>query len=125
VAHENATQAFDAIYGLREHVAPLLQISEVRTIAADRLWMSPCYERQSVAIHFTWKKNVHAVTAVLPMIEKALAPFDARPHWGKLFTISPTALKQLYPRLSDFQHLLKQYDPQGRFRNAFLDTFIF
>jgi alditol oxidase len=124
VAREHARAAIAAIDRIRDQVAPLLQISEVRTIAADELWMSPCYKQASVAIHFTWIQDWSAVSQLLPLIEEALAPFDGRPHWGKLFTMSPTRLQALYKRLPDFQKLLRSYDPQGKFRNAFLDTYI-
>lgn len=125
VPRPHALAAFQAVYQLREHIAPLLQISEVRTIAADNLWMSPCYQQACIAIHFTWKKNWPAVQQVLPLIEAQLAPLQARPHWGKLFTVSPARVPALYSKLPDFQHLLQTYDPQGKFRNAFLDTYIF
>lgn len=125
VPRRYAFEAFQALNRLRDHITPLLQISEVRTIAADNLWMSPCYKRASVAIHFTWIKDWPAVQPVLPMIEEALAPFDARPHWGKLFTMQPTRLATLYEKLHDFQQLMRRYDPQGKFRNSFLDTYIF
>lgn len=117
--------AFRAIYSLREHVVPLLQISEVRTVAADDLWLSPCYGQDCVAIHFTWEKDWEAVSRVLPLVEEQLAPLDARPHWGKLFATSPERVQSLYPKLPDFQRLLRTYDPQGKFRNAFLDVYIF
>jgi len=106
-------------------LAPLLLISEVRTIAADTLWMSPCYRQTCAAIHFTWKQDWPAVRELLPTIEEQLAPFNARPHWGKLFTMPPARLRSLYEKLPDFQDLLRSYDPQGKFRNAFLDTYIF
>ncbi len=125
VPRQHACAALRAIGRLGEHVAPLLQISEVRTIAADTLWMSPCYQQACVAIHFTWKKDWPAVRKLLPRIEEQLAPLDARPHWGKLFTMPPTRLRSLYEKLPDFQQLLRQYDPQGKFRNAFLDAYIF
>ena len=125
VPRAHAAAALRAVYGLREHVAPLLQISEVRTIAADELWMSPCYRRACVAIHFTWKKDAPAVMSVLPRVEAALEPFDARPHWGKLFTMRPGRLQSLYPKLPGFRQLLDAHDPHGRFRNAFLDRFVF
>jgi xylitol oxidase len=125
VPRQHAVAALRAVDRLRAQIAPLLQISEVRTIVADTLWMSPCYRQACVAIHFTWKKDWPAVSSVLPMIEEQLAPFNARPHWGKLFTIPPARLRSLYERLPDFQQLLRSYDPQGKFRNAFLDTYIF
>ena len=125
VPRQHAFAALRAIDQLREHVASLLQISEVRTIAADNLWMSPCYKQACVSIHFTWKKDWPRVRKVLPIIEDQLAVFDARPHWGKLFTMSPRRVQSLYEKLPDFQGLLQNYDPQGKFRNAFLDKYIF
>jgi xylitol oxidase len=125
VPRQHALAAFHAIGRLRAHVAPLLQISEVRTVAADLLWMSPCYKQACVAIHFTWKKDWPALSRLLPLLEEQLAPLGARPHWGKLFTMPAERLRSLYEKLPDFQRLLQHYDPRGKFRNAFLDTFIF
>jgi xylitol oxidase len=124
VPRQDAYQALCAIDRLREYISPLLYVSEVRTIAEDNLWMSPCYEQDSVAIHFTWKPNWSAVQQVLPIIEKQLKPFHARPHWGKLFAMPPAQLQTLYKKLPDFQQLLLHYDPQGKFRNAFLNKYI-
>jgi xylitol oxidase len=120
-----AIEAIQAINRLRDDLVPLLQISEVRTIAADALWLSPCYQQPCVAIHFTWIKDWPSVKQLLPLIEEQLAPFQARPHWGKLFTLPPTQVRALYERLPDFQDLLRYYDPKGKFRNSFLDSYIF
>jgi alditol oxidase len=117
--------AFRVVNAMREYVAPLLQISEIRTIAADHLWMSPCYQQDCVAIHFTWNKDWDGVKQVLPILEDRLAQFEARPHWGKLFTISRDRLQSLFPRLPQFRQLLQDYDPHGKFRNTFLDKYIF
>ena len=125
IPRQHAIAALHAMDQLREHIAPILQISEVRTIAADNLWMSPCYQQACVAIHFTWIKDWPAVSKVLPLIEERLAPFRARPHWGKLFTMDPERLQALYAKLPEFQGLLRHYDPEGKFRNAFLDKYIF
>jgi alditol oxidase len=125
VPRQHAVAAIRAITGLYEQLAPLLMISEIRTIAADTLWMSTCYQQDSVGLHFTWQLNWPAVQQLLPRIEAQLAPFNARPHWGKLFTMPPARVQSLYPKLPDFQQLLRRYDPQGKFRNAFLDTYIF
>jgi xylitol oxidase len=124
VPRQDAYHALSAIDQLREYISPLLHVSEVRTIAEDNLWMSPCYKQASVAIHFTWKANWGAVQQVLPMIEEQLAPFHARPHWGKLFAMPPARLQSLYEKLPDFQQLLFHYDPQGKFRNEFLNKYI-
>jgi xylitol oxidase len=122
---QQAFAAFQAIHDLRDRVSPLLQISEVRTIAADQLWMSPSYGQDCVAIHFTWKQDWPGVKQVLPLIEEGLARFDARPHWGKLFTMAPDHLHSLYSKLPEFRGLLQRYDPEGKYRNGFLDNYIF
>jgi xylitol oxidase len=114
-----------AIEKLRDQVSPHLLISEIRTIAADNLWMSPCYEQACVTIHFTWKQEWDAVSRLLPIIERELAPFRPRPHWGKLFTIPRADLERVYRKMPDFIELSKRYDPQGKFRNEFLKKNIF
>jgi xylitol oxidase len=125
VPRPHALEAILAVERLRDQVTPHLMISEIRTIAADHFWMSPCYQQPCVAIHFTWKQDWPAVSQLLPVIERELAPFKARPHWGKLFTMPPSQLKSGYERLPEFIQLSKKYDPQGKFRNAFLDRNIF
>ena len=120
VPHKNAVDAILAVEGLRDQISPHLLISEIRTIDADDLWMSPCYKQPSVAIHFTWKPDWASVQTVLPVIERELAPFGVRPHWGKLFTLAPSILQSRYERLSDFKKLVSEFDPKGKFRNEFL-----
>jgi alditol oxidase len=120
VARSNAVDAINAVERLRDHVSPHLLITELRTIAADELWMSPCYKRPSLAIHFTWKQDWPSVRTVLPMIERELAPFEVRPHWGKLFTIPSAQLQQRYSMSAEFKRLVAEHDPHGKFRNAFL-----
>ena len=119
---EHAFPAILAIARLRHRIAPLLLISELRTIAADDLWLSMACRRPSLAIHFTWKPDWPSVRQILPLIEEALAPFHPRPHWAKLFTTPPAHLRTLYPRLPDFLALRHLHDPQGRFLNHFLTT---
>jgi xylitol oxidase len=125
VPRKNAVEAILAVERLHDQVSPSLLITEIRTIAADNLWMSPCYQQDCVTIHFTWKPDWPAVSKLLPVIEKELAPFNARPHWGKLFTISPAELKRIYRKMPDFIELSKRYDPQGKFRNEYLSKNIF
>ena len=124
VPREHIIPALRAVDDMRDEVAPLLQISEVRTVAADDLWMSPCYRQACVGIHFTWKKDWVGVSQLLPKIETRLEPYDARPHWAKLFTIDPGRMASLYARLPDFGRLMRATDPQGKFRNAFLDRYL-
>lgn len=98
----------------------MLQISEIRTIAADDLWLSPCQGRDTVGFHFTLIPDTAAVLPVLELIEERLAPFEARPHWGKLFTTPPAVLRSRYDRLPDFQALARDLDPGGKFANEFI-----
>ncbi len=125
VPRQNAVDAILAVERLRDQVGPHLLISEIRTIAADDLWMSPCYKQPSVSIHFTWKQDWPAVKSLLPVIERELGPFHARPHWGKLFTISPADIHARYQRLPEFLETCRKYDPHGKFRNEFLSRNIF
>lgn len=125
VPREHAVAAVRAIAALGARLVPALMISEVRTIAADDLWMSTCYARDGVGIHFSWYPDWPAVEALLPVIEDALAPFTPRPHWGKLFALSPAQVQAQYPRLDDFRALLRHYDPAGKFSNAFVERYIF
>jgi xylitol oxidase len=120
VPRRDAVDAILAVERLRDRVSPHLLISELRTVDADRLWMSPCYGRPSLAIHFTWKPDWDSVREVLPLIEKELAPYGVRPHWGKLFALAPAPLQSRYERLADFKGLLREHDPRGKFRNGFL-----
>ena len=125
VPRERAIDALEAIYAVRDRIAPLIQISEIRTIASDGLWMSPSFGRASVALHFTWRPDWPAVRVALPVVEKALELFDARPHWGKLFTMPADEVRSRYPKLSDFVELVRRHDPNGTFRNNFLDRYVF
>ncbi len=118
---ENGYEAMMAVEKLHEKITPHLFISEIRTIDADNLWMSPCYKQPCVTIHTTWKPEWTAVVDLLPLMEEQLAPFHPRPHWGKLFTIKPSVLQQRIGRLADFQELVRKHDPNGKFRNEFLE----
>jgi xylitol oxidase len=125
VPRRNAVDAILAIERLRDQITPHLLISELRTIAADDLWLSPCYRQPNLAIHFTWKQDWPAVSKLLPVIERELAPYKPRPHWGKLFTISPQLLKSAYVKMPEFVQLCTRHDPKGKFRNDFLNKNIF
>ncbi len=125
VPRQHAVEAILAVERLRDLIGPTLMISEIRTVAADNLWLSPCYKQPCVTIHFTWKQDWPAVSKLLRVIEKELAPFNARPHWGKLFNTSPVALKSIYEKLPDFIELSTKYDPHRKFRNEFLNKNIF
>jgi xylitol oxidase len=121
VRREDAVEALERVRALAERVRPVLQVSEIRTIAADDLWMSPQCGREMVGIHFTWL-NSPAVIDTVSEIERALAPLGARPHWAKVFTMSAGRLWELYPRLADFTDLVGRMDPRGAFRNTWLEN---
>jgi len=121
VPHQHAVEAILAIQKMGKAIGPHLFITEIRTIAADNLWMSPCYKQPSVTIHFTWKQETDAVNKLLPQIEKELSPFNAKPHWGKLFTMSSKVLDERYEKFAEFKKMIKEYDPNGKFRNQFLE----
>src|ERR1700691_5822194 len=111
VYKEHAADTINAVHRLGKKIESYFMITEVRAIAADDLWMSPCHNQTSVTIHFTWKQDTDAVMQLLPLIEKELAPFNARPHWGKIFTMAPNALHERYEKLSDFKKFVAGYDP--------------
>jgi xylitol oxidase len=125
VARRDAAAAFDALMALRDRIAPLVQVSEIRTIAEDDLWLSPAFGRPSVAFHFTWRPDWPGVRTLLPAIEAALRPFGPRPHWGKLSTIAGDELRPRYERLADFVALATRLDPGRTFRNDYVDRLVF
>jgi xylitol oxidase len=123
VAREAAVPAVEALFALGDQISPILQIAEIRTMAGDDQWLSMATARDTVGFHFTWIKDDAAVAPVVSAIEAALAPFAARPHWGKVFSAAPEVVRGLYPRYDDFVALLGRYDPAGKFRNEFMDRY--
>lgn len=117
-----AAQAIGALLSLGDRIAPVLQVSEIRTVAGDDLWLSPAYGRDSVAFHFTWVKDTAAVTPVVGEVERALLPLGARPHWGKVFTVESRHVTALYERAGDFRALIDEFDPAGKFRNDYVEA---
>ncbi len=120
VPRHKAAEALRAVSEVSEVIAPVLQVCEIRTVAADDLWLSMASARDSLAIHFTWAFDQDAVSRALVVIERALAPLRARPHWGKLFMTRPEDLARLYPRMAGFAALAGRLDPAGKFRNDFV-----
>ena len=125
VPMEHGYEAMMAVEKLHEKISPHLFISEIRTIAADGLWMSPCYKKDCVSLHTTWKQDWNTVIELLPLMEEQLAPFNPRPHWAKLFTITPSVLQSRIEKLDDFKDLVKLHDPNGKFSNDFLERNVF
>jgi xylitol oxidase len=119
----SAIDALHALAPIAGQMAPVLQICEIRTIAADDLWLSPSHQRDTAAFHFTWINDWVAVAPAVAQVEERLAPLRARPHWGKLFAMSPEAVRGMYQRLDDFRQLMGCYDPAGKFRNDLVDRY--
>ena len=124
VARTHAPAAIAAVRALGDAVRPALQVTEIRTVAADRLWLSPQYGQDTVGIHFTWKREPELVSRLIGAIEVALAPFAARPHWGKLFHTGAATIADRYERLPDFRRLAERLDPRGAFRNDWLERHV-
>jgi xylitol oxidase len=119
VPRTDALAALAAVRSLADRIAPLLLVNEVRTIAADELWLSPASGADAVALHFTWKPDEGAARAFLPELEAAL-PSTARPHWGKVFTLDAAEVRNRYPRFDDFAALRAEFDPERRLINEYL-----
>jgi xylitol oxidase len=124
VARRHAPAAIAALRDAGPGFAELLQVGEIRSIAADQLWLSGAYGEDTIAFHFTWLLDEPGVYAALPVLEAALEPFGARPHWGKCFTLQAQDLRRVHPRLGDFMELRAELDPAGKFGNDFLDRYL-
>jgi alditol oxidase len=121
VPRAHAVPALRRLLAMGPRISPLLQVSEIRTVAADELWMSPQHDGDTLAVHFTWQPQPEAVGRLLPELEAALAPFEARPHWGKLFAAEASTIAARYRRLPDFLDLAERLDPRRAFRNAWFE----
>ncbi|NED95509.1 FAD-binding protein [Phytoactinopolyspora alkaliphila] len=124
VPREHGLAAVQALHEVSSGFSHLVQATEIRTVAADTHWMSPYYQRDVVAVHFTWVKDQTRVLAALPLVEKTLAPYRAVPHWGKLTTMPADEVRAGFPRIGDFRELARTLDPQGMFRNDFVDRVV-
>ena len=121
VARERGAEAIEAVRGLADRIEPLLLVSELRTIAADDLWLSGAEGRDTLALHFTWVRDLERVPALLPALEERLLPLGARAHWGKLFAAGPDVWRPRYRRWADFAALRRRFDPERRFANAWAE----
>lgn len=121
IDRRHAVAALSALRTLGARISPHLHAAEIRTVAADDLWLSPAYQRESLCIGFTWRKHPNEVMALLPNIEALLDDYEPRPHWGKLFTLDQDKLTRRFPKLSDFLEVRAARDPNGKFSNSFID----
>ena len=123
IPREYAAAAVGALLSIRERFAHLVQVTEFRTVAADELWLSPQYHRDTLSIHFTWIRDQEAVNAAVEHIEETLSPFAALPHWGKVFTGRHLGAK--YEKLPAFARLRDRMDPERTFSNPWLENALF
>jgi L-gulono-1,4-lactone dehydrogenase len=98
---------------------PVMFPVEVRVAAADDIWLSTGYGRESayVAIH---QYAGLPYQAYFDRFESIVAEVAGRPHWGKLHSLDAGRLRPLYPRFDDFRRVRAEADPEGRFGNAYL-----
>ena len=115
--------AVEALIRVRDRFASMIQVTEFRAVAADTLWLSPQYQRDTLSMHFTWLPDKEGVNAAVRHVEDALAPFDALPHWGKVFSSAHVGAR--YARLADFRSIRDRMDPAGKFSNPWLETVVF
>ena len=124
VPRRHAVDAVESLRRLGDRIAPVLQVGELRTVARDDLWLSPSHGTDVLGIHFTWVNDGATVRPVMAAVEDAIGPLGARPHWGKVFNMAPDTVRACYPRLADFERLVRRYDPHGKFRNDFVDRYV-
>jgi xylitol oxidase len=125
VPRARATEALTLLRSMRNRIDPLLLTSEIRSMAADDLWLSPAYGRPTIGIHFSWARDLVSVPAIAADIEALLLPLGGRPHWGKIIHSPAVKLADVYPMLPAFRELAHSLDPGGKFRNAYLDAHLF
>lgn len=124
IERAGAADALRSIMELQPVMADVLQVSELRTVASDQFWISPASLRPSVAVHFTWVSDKQAVEPIVRQVEEALAPFDPRPHWGKIFQATPDMLRESYPRWDSFLNMCEHFDSAGKFSNEFTARYL-
>lgn len=121
VDRKHGAAAINALRKMGADLDPHLHGTEIRTVASDDLWLSPCYRRETLSLGMTWRKHEPEVRALLPRMEEALAPFEARPHWAKLFAYDRSALLDQFEHLDATLTLAESYDPNGTFNNPYLE----
>lgn len=120
---EHGAEALDRVHRLG--LGDVLMTLEIRTVAADDLWLSPCHDRATVGVHFTWRNDDAAVGPAVRLVEQTLADLDPRPHWGKVFALDPDVVRAHYPRRAAFAALAAHHDPERTFGNDYLETFVY
>lgn len=124
VAREHGPAAVAALWALGDAIRPALRICELRTVAADGLWLSPACDRALLGLHFTWLPDAEAVESACRRVEEALASFAPVPHWGKVSWLDPAVVAEQFPRLPDARRLVARLDPDNAFGNDLVDAYL-
>jgi xylitol oxidase len=125
VPRDRAAEAIAMLHALGERIDRYLLVSEIRGMTEDALWLSPAYDRPTIAFHFSWQRQIDEVSRVTAELETMLQPLGGRPHWGKIIHASAEQLAPLYPRMWEFADLARSFDPTGKFSNEFLTKHVF
>jgi alditol oxidase len=125
IAREQFPEAMALLRRRASEIDAVLHAMEIRTIAADQLWLSPAYQRNSIGLHFTWRHQPAAVNALTRDLESRLTALGARPHWAKILHADARTLARLYPRMDDFRLCVRRLDPEKKFSNDFLEKHVF
>jgi len=113
-------QAIERLRSIGDALEPVIMVSEIRTIGADNIWLSPQYQRDCAAFHFTWHHDVVAAHAAADLVTDTLAPLRPIPHWGKVFDPRRFDFDQLYPNLRSALACFQEWDPTSTFTNAWM-----
>jgi FAD/FMN-containing dehydrogenase len=119
-----ADAALDVLAELRQAVPrlrqPVMFPVEVRVTAADDIWLSTAYGRDSayIAIHQYTGMPYQEYFAAFESIATAAG---GRPHWGKMHALEAARLEPRYPRFADFLRVRDEVDPDRRFASPYLE----
>ncbi|MEA2478888.1 MAG: L-gulono,4-lactone dehydrogenase, partial [Thermoleophilaceae bacterium] len=121
IPREHGVAAVRAIMDLVEsRRLPVAFPLEVRCAPPDDAFLGPSFGREScyVAVH------VHRGTpfeSYFRGVEKIMTGYGGRPHWGKRHYLHAAALCERYPGWDRFAAVRARLDPNGTFRNDYLD----
>jgi FAD/FMN-containing dehydrogenase len=94
---------------------------EYRTLAADNVWLSTAFERDTVTISVHQDVNLPDDDYYRACEEIFLA-FDGRPHWGKANFLDGTQLAAQHAKWHDWWRVRDSVDPRGTFLNPYLQS---
>lgn len=109
----------EVIETVERHFPEVYFPMEIRMVAADDLYLSPFYQRESVsiAVHHEAGKPFDKLLAA---VEPVFARYEGRPHWGKCHSLTADRLRALYPRFDEAVAVRRELDPEGRFLSPYL-----